>query len=140
MGSESADITQRSVIDLATAVTAGDITATAVLDAHLAQIAERDGELHAFNLVTEDHARAQAAEVDRRIANGETVGPLAGVPVAIKDNMCTTGIPTTCSSRILEGWRPPYDAKVVHRLAAAGTVLVGKTNMDEFAMGSSTEN
>ncbi len=140
MGSESADITQRSVIDLATAVTAGDITATAVLDAHLAQIAERDGELHAFNLVTEDHARAQAAEVDRRIANGETVGPLAGVPVAIKDNMCTTGIPTTCSSRILEGWRPPYDATVVQRLAAAGAVMVGKTNMDEFAMGSSTEN
>ena len=87
-----------------------------------------------------DEARAAAAEIDRRVAAGDDPGPLAGVPVALKDNLCTRGIPTTCSSRILEGWTPPYDATVVTKLAAAGAVSIGKTNLDEFAMGSSTEN
>ncbi len=118
----------------------GDSTAQAELDASLSAIRARNEELNVFLYVDEQGARAAAAAVDLKIANGESVGPLAGVPIAIKDNMCQTGIPTTCSSRILEGWRPPYNATVIDRLVAAGAVPVGKTNLDEFAMGSSTEN
>jgi aspartyl-tRNA(Asn)/glutamyl-tRNA(Gln) amidotransferase subunit A len=125
---------------IAAAVRAGERSALDVLEEHLARIEVGEPDVHAFNLVLADRAREAAVEIDRRVAAGEDPGPLAGVPVALKDNLCTQGVETTCSSRILEGWRPPYDATVVQRLEAAGALLVGKTNMDEFAMGSSTEN
>jgi aspartyl-tRNA(Asn)/glutamyl-tRNA(Gln) amidotransferase subunit A len=129
-----------SAIDLAWNVRNNVTKATDVVEEHLARIAERDDEIHAFNLVLADEARSRAAEIDEMIAVGRDPGPLAGVPVALKDNMCTQGIPTTCSSKILADWRPPYDATVVTRLRDAGAIFVGKTNLDEFAMGSSTEN
>ncbi|MEI8148376.1 MAG: amidase family protein, partial [Actinomycetes bacterium] len=106
----------------------------------LTAIRDRNEELNVFLYVDEDGARAAAARVDEQVRRGEDPGLLAGVPIALKDNLCTTGIPTTCSSKILEGWKPPYNATVVDRLVAQGAISMGKTNLDEFAMGSSTEN
>ncbi|HEX6497746.1 MAG TPA: Asp-tRNA(Asn)/Glu-tRNA(Gln) amidotransferase subunit GatA [Micromonosporaceae bacterium] len=120
-------------------IAAGEVSAAEVTQAHLDRIAAVDPEIHAFLHVDADGALSAARAVDAARAAGEQLRPLAGVPIAIKDVLTTRGVPTTCGSKILEGWVPPYDATVVRRLREAGLILLGKTNMDEFAMGSSTE-
>ena len=118
----------------------GDVSAVELCREHLARIEALNPRLNAFNTVAADRALERAADVDRRRAAGDTPGPLAGVPIAVKDNLCIRGVRTTASSRVLDGYRPAYTATVVARLEAAGAVIVGKTNCDEFAMGSSNEN
>jgi aspartyl-tRNA(Asn)/glutamyl-tRNA(Gln) amidotransferase subunit A len=134
------DLTRLGAAALAERLSAGDVSSVEATQAHLDRIGAVDGAVHAYLHVAADAALARAAEVDRARAAGEPLGPLAGVPVAVKDVLCTTDMPSTAGSRILEGWVPPYDATPVARLRAAGLVLLGKTNMDEFAMGSSTEH
>jgi len=131
------DLTATDAAELGRLLNTGDVSSTEITRAYLDRIAADDGELGAYLHVDPDAALARAAELDS--SEGD-LGALAGLPVALKDVVVTEGVPTTSGSRILEGWRPPYDATVAARLKAAGTVLLGKTNMDEFAMGSSTEN
>ena len=135
----TADILTATAADLGRRIAARELTAVEVTEAFLAQIERVDGDVHAFLHVDAEGARAQAAAVDARLDAGEELGPLAGVPIAVKDLFCQAGVPTTAASKILEGWRPPYSATIVQRVLDAGLVVLGKTNLDEFAMGSSTE-
>src|SRR5216684_664976 len=134
------ELTRLSAAEIAAAVRNGEVTAAEVTDAHLARIEQVEPQVRAFLHVAADQAREAARAVDQRRAAGGELGPLAGVPLALKDVFTTRDMPTTCGSRILGDWLPPYDATITRRLREAGVVILGKTNMDEFAMGSSTEN
>ena len=133
------DLLQVTALELGRKIRDKEITAVEAAEASLAQIRKVEDTVHAYVTVDEEGALLRARQVQEKIEAGELAGPLAGVPVAVKDNMCTKGMRTTCSSRILENFVPTYDADAVERLADAGAVILGKTNMDEFAMGSTTE-
>ncbi|MFH0242264.1 Asp-tRNA(Asn)/Glu-tRNA(Gln) amidotransferase subunit GatA [Streptomyces sp. HK10] len=136
----SSDLTRLTAAETASRIASGQASAVEVTEAHLARIEAVDEKVHAFLHVDREGALARARAVDAKRSRGERLGPLAGVPLALKDIFTTEGVPTTVGSKILEGWVPPYDATLTRRLKDADVVILGKTNMDEFAMGSSTEN
>ena len=130
----------KTAAQMADALAKGETTSVELTQAHLDRVAAVDGQIKAFLHVDTEGALAQAKDVDARRAKGEKLSPIAGIPLALKDVLAQKGVPTTAGSKILQGWRPPYDSTVVSKLKSAGVVIMGKTNMDEFAMGSSTEN
>ena len=130
----------QTAAQMADAIAKGETTSVELTQAHLDRVATVDGQVKAFLHVDSEGALAQAKDVDARRAKGEKLSPIAGIPLALKDVLAQKGVPTTAGSKILQGWRPPYDSTVVSKLKDAGVVIMGKTNMDEFAMGSSTEN
>ena len=136
---EKTQILQMSAVELGRAIREGRTTAVEATEAVLEQIEKTEEQYNCYITVAGERALEQAAQVQGKIESGELTGPLAGVPAAVKDNMCTEGIPTTCASRMLEGFVPGYTCEAVRRLEQAGVILIGKTNMDEFAMGSTTE-
>jgi len=133
-------IVELSAVELATAIAAGEVSSSGALEAYLEAIEKLEPQVDAYNEVLADHARATAADIDAARTAGRPLGPLAGVPLAVKDNMCTAYGKTTCSSKILADFKAPYTATAVEKLHAAGAVVIAKANLDEFAMGSSTEN
>ena len=134
------ELTKYSIEELSRLISRKEVSATEVTQGYLDKIREKDGLIGAYITVTEDAALKKAAQVDRKIAAGEELSPLAGIPGGIKDNMCTNGVKTTCASKMLENFVPCYTSTAVERLEKMDYVMLGKVNMDEFAMGSSTEN
>jgi aspartyl-tRNA(Asn)/glutamyl-tRNA(Gln) amidotransferase subunit A len=134
------DLTELSIVAAGERLRSGDISAVDLFEAVFARASLTEAHLHAYLTIDKEGARTAAAAADRRFATGAPLGPLDGIPIALKDNLCTRGVETTCASQILAGYVPPYDATAVTRLREGGAVIVGKTNLDEFAMGSSTEN
>src|SRR6476620_10011601 len=134
------ELTRMTAAELSAALEAREVSATEVTRAHLDRIAAVDDRVHAFLHVAADSALEQAAAIDERRRAGEQLSPLAGVPVAVKDVFTTKGLPTTCGSRILEGWHPPYDATIVQRLKQSGAIILGKTIIFVFDVAATTEN
>ena len=129
-----------NIEEMVSKIKTGELTSEALVQSYIEEILKTESTVNAFLTLTCDEALAKAKEIDEKIKAGETLGSFAGIPIAIKDNICTEGVNTTCASKMLEDFIPPYDATVIKKLLAEDAIIIGKTNMDEFAMGSSNEN